>query len=97
MGCTDGDDCVYEASMRVLCAILLLASVSVAYAELQPARITITTDGTTSTVEVSGGDVGYPGPSQVTIERDALGLVVVSRVRVFEARPWRTYLPVVHQ
>lgn len=81
---------------RALCAILLavltVLSIAAAASYVQPATISITTDGTSSSIEVSGGDVGYPGPSEVVIERDVLGLVIVSRTRLL-IEPQRVYLP----
>lgn len=79
---------------RLICAGLLLCIgflIRPVLARSSQASIVIRTDGTTATVETFGGDVGYPGPSQVVIERDALGIVVVSRVRLFVPLDERVY------
>lgn len=80
--------------MRIICAGLLVLSAFVAVRAYETdAAITITTNGTVAEVTTFGGDVGYPGPSSVVIERDSLGLVVVSRTRLFVPLKEKVWLP----
>lgn len=57
------------------------------------AKIIVTTDGTTATVEAYGGDLGYPGPSSVEFFHDDLGVVLVTRVRLFDERETWVFVP----
>lgn len=73
---------------------LVLASLrsGAAQSVTTPAEIVITTNGTTHQVDVEGGGVGYPGPSDVVLEYDEHGVVVVTRVRLWAVFDERVYL-----
>ena len=77
-------------------AALCVALVAFGRAQPDHAHIVIDTDCAQTTVQAFGGDLGYPGPSQVTCEYDSLGTVVHVDIRVFDKRQSWIYLPLVN-